>query len=234
MWSRITGVVTKPMAVKRIWPPSSVIEFTATRRPRNSAPRCAVGGAWASGSSDTTTVFQTTSRTAGDLGVPRRPRIRSAGPGACDDTGVPSVPGRVVIVSHAGVLSANRAVYGELAGRGVGVELVVPAAWRNEYAPGGFAAHGAGGLLGHVHPTRVVGEGRPQRHAYLARAARVLAALGATTVLIEEEPFSVAAVQWSRAARRRRVPYGVQVAETLDRPMPRAVVRWRTRVAGAR
>ncbi|HEV3328487.1 MAG TPA: glycosyltransferase [Acidimicrobiales bacterium] len=138
--------------------------------------------------------------------------------------------GCVVVVSHAGVLSANRAVYGELGARGIGVELVVPSRWRNEYAPGGFAADPPGALAGHVHPRRVAGQGHPQRHAYLTRTAAMLASLDAGIVLIEEEPFSLAALQWSRAARRRGIPYGVQVAETLARPMPRSVERWRTGV----
>jgi glycosyltransferase involved in cell wall biosynthesis len=150
--------------------------------------------------------------------------------GACDDTGVSTGSGCVVVVSHAGVLSANRGVYGELGSRGVDVEMVVPSRWRDEYAPGGFDAGGPAGLAGHVHPTRVVGQGRPQRHAYLTRTSKVLASLHAGTVLIEEEPFSLAALQWSRAARRRGLPYGVQVAETLDRPMPRAVAHWRAGV----
>jgi glycosyltransferase involved in cell wall biosynthesis len=136
----------------------------------------------------------------------------------------------VVVVSHACVLASNRAVYGELVTRGADVELVVPWRWRNEYEPGGFDAEPAGALVGRVQSHRVVGQGRPQRHAYLARTAGVLRALGAQLVLIEEEPFSLAARQWSRAAIRCQLPYGVQVAETLDRAMPRPVLRWRTRV----
>jgi len=42
--------------------------------------------------------------------------------------------------------------------------------------------------------------------------------------MIEEEPFSLAALQWSLAAIASRVPYSVQVAETRDRRLP-AVVR---------
>ncbi len=176
-------------------------------------------------------MFQTTSHAAASLVCHvALGRIQSADVGACDDTGVSTGSGCVVVVSHAGVLSANRAVYGELCARGMGVELVVPSRWRNEYAPGGFAADPPGGLDGHVHLYGVAGQGRPQRHAYVARTAAVLASLDAGTVFIEEEPFSLAALQWSRAARRRGIPYGVQVAETLDRPMPRAVTRWRTGV----
>lgn len=142
-----------------------------------------------------------------------------------------------VVVSHACVLATNRAVYDALAATGDpgrAVELVVPSRWRDEYRPGGFAADPPGTQVGHLHPIRVLGAGRPQRHAYAARAAGVLRRLDAGLLLVEEEPFSIAALQWSRAARRRGVPYGVQVAETLDRALPAPVARWRRRVlAGA-
>jgi glycosyltransferase involved in cell wall biosynthesis len=141
---------------------------------------------------------------------------------------------RAVVVSHACVLATNRDVYATLAAGGLPVELVVPARWRNEYRPDGFAPDPPGALDGHLHALRVLGAGRPQRHGYLARAAAVLRRLDANALLIEEEPFSLAALQWSRAARRARVPYGVQVAETLDRDMPVPVARWRHAVlAGA-
>jgi len=146
---------------------------------------------------------------------------------ACDDTAVSGKPRSVVVVSHACVLDVNRAVYASLAELGERIELVVPARWRNEYAPGGFASSPPGALRGHVHPTPVLGAGRPQRHVYRTRATRMLAGLEARAVLIEEEPFSLAAVQWSLAARRAHVPYGVQVAETLDRPMPKVAQWWR-------
>ncbi|HEV3212305.1 MAG TPA: glycosyltransferase [Acidimicrobiales bacterium] len=136
-------------------------------------------------------------------------------------------PRSVVVVSHAGVLATNRGVYEALAGGGTDVELVVPARWRNEYRPGGFVADPPGALDGHLHPTRVLAVGRPQRHGYLARTGAVLRRLGAEVLLVEEEPFSVAARQWSRAARRASVPYGVQVAETLDLDLPAPVARWR-------
>ena len=135
-----------------------------------------------------------------------------------------------VVVSHACVLAANRAVYGELAASGAPVELVVPARWRNEYRPDGFAPDPPGSQAVHLHAVGVLGAGRPQRHAYATRASRLLARLEAGILLIEEEPFSLAALQWSRAARRAGVPYGVQVAETLELVQPAPVARWRRSV----
>ena len=131
----------------------------------------------------------------------------------------------LVVVSHACVLAGNQEVYAALAALGVPCDLIVPARWRNEYQPGGFDAQEVAGLAGHVHRVRTIGQGRPQRHLALARCAAMLRTLGATTVLIEEEPFSLPAYVWSRAARHIGVPYGVQLAETLDRTLPVVVRR---------
>jgi glycosyltransferase involved in cell wall biosynthesis len=40
-------------------------------------------------------------------------------------------------------------------------------------------------------------------------------------VFCEQEPFSVPAAQWGLAAHMLGVPFGVQMAENLDRPLPR-------------
>jgi len=141
-------------------------------------------------------------------------------PGSCD----------LLVVSHACVLAENQRVYAELATRGADVRLVVPARWRDPYRPEGYAAQVAEGLEGRVTELRVLGAGRPQRHVHLARARSVLASLGPRAVLIEEEPFSLAASQWSSAARHAGVPFGVQLAETMDRALPRAVATMRDRV----
>lgn len=125
---------------------------------------------------------------------------------------------RLCVVSHAGVVAANRGIYDELARRGVDVELVVPSRWRNEYAGDLRPRTAAPGA--HLRTLRVVGRGRPQRHVYLARTTTVLRGLRPEVLLVEEEPFSLAALQWSRAAKSSAVPYGLQVAETLERPMP--------------
>jgi glycosyltransferase involved in cell wall biosynthesis len=163
--------------------------------------------------------------------VSRILRVARAG---CDDTEVAPTPDRVLVVSHACTVAANQRVYADVAARGTPVHLVVPSRWANQYAPRGFDAEVLAGLAGDVTRVTVLGRGRPQRHVYLARCAALLARIHPRVVLIEEEPFSVAALQWSRAARRAGVPYGVQLAETLDRRLPSLVRRWRDNVlAGA-
>jgi len=131
------------------------------------------------------------------------------------------------VVSHACVLAANQQVYADVASRGPSVHLIVPKRWVNQYEPDGFDAEMLPSLGGHITRLAVLGKGRPQRHVYAARCANVLRRLSPSAMLIEEEPFSVAALQWSWAARRANVPFGVQVAETLDRGLPEPARRWR-------
>jgi glycosyltransferase involved in cell wall biosynthesis len=120
------------------------------------------------------------------------------------------------------VVVSNQGVYASLARENWDVQLVVPSRWRNEYAPGVVPAT-APGLEGKVASFPVVGRGRPQRHAYLVRTSRLLKRFEPDVLLIEEEPFSMAARQWAAGAGRIGLAFGVQVAETLDRPLPAPV-----------
>ncbi len=63
-------------------------------------------------------------------------------------------------------------------------------------------------------------EGRPQRHLYRARPSAVLEAHHPAALYLEEECFSLVAMQWALAAHRAGVPYGLQAWENLDRPLP--------------
>ena len=51
---------------------------------------------------------------------------------------------------------------------------------------------------------------------------RVLRRLRPTAVFCEQEPFSMAAAQWGLAAWLLGIPFGVQMAENLDRRLPAA------------
>lgn len=172
-------------------------------------------------------MFQTDPRAAADTHVGEAD-IRCRARDACDDEGVTEAV-RVLVVSHACVRAANQAVYAHLATTR-DVAIVCPARWRDPYAPRGYAAEVAPALAGRIHPVRVVGIGRPQRHVYVARCRELLDRHRPQVLLIEEEPFSVAARQWAAAARARRVPFGVQMAETKERSLPGPVARWRDRV----
>ena len=164
--------------------------------------------------------------------MPRRAgRIRRTAPGACDDTGVSRGPGRVVVVSHAGVLAANRAVYAELATPGDRRRAGRALAVAQRVRAGRLRARRSAGPS-RATCTRRACSARVTRSATCTSRARAatLDALGA-----EGGADRRGAVLPRRAAvvprgARRGVPYGVQVAETLDRPMPRLVARWRTSV----
>ncbi len=143
--------------------------------------------------------------------------------------GSPSSELRLLIVSHPAVLAVNQLPYAELRRHGWDPFVVTPGVWRNEYATSSFAHEVLPELQGHVAGLRVALPGRVQRHFYLARVARLIAELGPQAAFVEEEPTSVAGFQWGRALRRARVPYGLQAAENLDRPLPllaRAFRRW--------
>jgi glycosyltransferase involved in cell wall biosynthesis len=140
------------------------------------------------------------------------------------------VKGRVLVVSHPGVIPANQAVYVSLLRHGWDVRLVVPARWRHEYSPDSFESAAAPELEGRLTRVPVALAGRPARHLYLARPAAIVRRLRPDVAFLEEECYSVPAGQWSPALRRAGVPFGVQADENLDRPLPRLARAIRRRV----
>lgn len=128
--------------------------------------------------------------------------------------------GRLLVVSHASVLPVNQHVYVRLRELGWDVTLVVPAQWRHEYEAGTFASRPLPELTGSVMRIPVVLAGRPQRHLYLARLSTLLRRTAPDVAFVEEETFSLPAAQWAHALARRSIPFGVQAAENLDRPLP--------------
>lgn len=135
---------------------------------------------------------------------------------------------RLVVVGHPNLLPVNQAVYAELAGEGWDPVLVVPDRWTSQYAEGPLAPRALPQLEGRLLPLRVAFAGRQQRHAYLARPARLLRRLAPDAVFVEAEAFSVPALQWGSAAARAGLAFGVQAAENLDRPLPAAARRIRS------
>ena len=133
---------------------------------------------------------------------------------------------RLLVVSHPSVVPVNQAVYSQLLNLGWEVLVVVPDRWIHEYSQDTFRPETAPELEGRVVPLRVILPGRPQRHFYAARPQRLFHSFRPDVVFIEGECFSLAAAQWSHAARRMSIPFGVQAAENLDRPLP-----WPARVS---
>ncbi len=137
---------------------------------------------------------------------------------------------KVLIVSHAGVLAANRDVYARLAPAWE-VHFVVPTEWRDglRNMPYAFEDVEDQTVLG----APVWGRGRPQRYIYLMGIKKFLRTWTPDVVVIEEEPFSLAARQWARSLVRLNVPFVVQSAENLDKNLPLLVRRWRMSVLTA-
>lgn len=128
--------------------------------------------------------------------------------------------GRLLVVSHASVVPVNQAIYVRLRELGWDPLVVVPDRWRHDYADGSFRPQALPGLERRLRPLRVALPGRPQRHVYLARPRRLLDEIRPRAIFVEQECFSVPALQWGTAAARAGVPFGVQAAENRDRPMP--------------
>jgi glycosyltransferase involved in cell wall biosynthesis len=127
---------------------------------------------------------------------------------------------RLLVVSHPAVLAVNQLPYVELRRLGWEPHVVTPAVWRHEYAAEAFPPEVHAELAGRVVGRRVLLAGRVQRHAYVARLSRIVRAVRPDVAFVEAEPTSVPAVQWGWALRRARVPFGLQIAENMDRPFP--------------
>lgn len=126
---------------------------------------------------------------------------------------------RLCVISHACVLPTNQRVYEHL-GADIEVTLVVPRTWRDDLRPTAYAARVDDEWRGEFITRPTLGIGRPQRYVMSPRA-RLLSHRTCDALIVEEEPFSVSSLVWANIARRRRIPYGVQVAETLPRRIPR-------------
>ena len=129
------------------------------------------------------------------------------------------MPLRVTVVSHACVVASNQSPYVELSSS-CDVTLVVPERWRDTLRPEGYTAERSAQFTGRFLPVRTVGVGHPQRHFSLVGATKLLTQACAEFVVIEEEPFSMSALKWSRAAHRLGIPFAVQVAENLPKKLP--------------
>jgi len=139
--------------------------------------------------------------------------------------------GRILVVSHPNVVTHNQLIYLRLTELGWEPKLIVPDRWKDLYSPQGFTPVPVAGLEQQFVRVRVVNAGREQRHVYLTRPSSWLRRWRPDVVFLEQEPFSMPALQWGWAAERLDIPWGVQGDENLDRPFPwpaRAIRRWAT------
>jgi glycosyltransferase involved in cell wall biosynthesis len=139
--------------------------------------------------------------------------------------------GRIVVVSHPNVVPHNQRIYVRLAELGWDVKLIVPNRWADEYTPEGFAPQPDECFTGTFARVRIARPGVIQRHFYITRPSRWLRRWRPDTVFLEQEPFSIPALQWGAVCERLGIPWGLQGDENLDRPFPwpaRAIRRWVT------
>ena len=133
----------------------------------------------------------------------------------------------LLVISHPCVVPVNQAIYQRMAQDGCSLAIGVPARWRNEFHGGSLAPVPLDGLEQALFTLPVLFPGRPQRHLYLVNPRSTLKAYRPSTLFIEAEAFSFSALQWGAAARSLRIPFGVQAAENLDRPLPAPVIAYR-------
>ena len=135
---------------------------------------------------------------------------------------------RLLVVSHPAVVGVNQEPYLELVRRGWDATVVTPSRWRHAYSDGPVPPQTLAGMEGRLRPTPVAFAGRQQRHVYVTRPGAACRRLRPDVAFLEAESFSLAALQWSEALARARIPFGVQCAEDIDRPLPFPLARLRS------
>jgi glycosyltransferase involved in cell wall biosynthesis len=133
---------------------------------------------------------------------------------------------KLLVVSHSCVLETNQRVYGELERELGGVDLVVPRRWFHEHTRGPLAPGRSSAFGGRILALPVFRPGSVQLHAHAVSATGVLRRLRPDLVYIEEEPYSLAAVQWATAARWAGVPAVFYNAQNLPKRYPAPVRAW--------
>jgi glycosyltransferase involved in cell wall biosynthesis len=127
---------------------------------------------------------------------------------------------RILAVSHASAVAVNQEPYAALLRMGNDINVIVPDRWRHELETSPRPPEVHPQLDGRVHRSRVAWPGAIQRHVHLTRPVRWIRRFRPDVVLVDEEPSSLPAAQWVRAASAQRVPVAVGAAENLDRPLP--------------
>ncbi len=127
---------------------------------------------------------------------------------------------QVLRVYHAGRDPAHRARERALVAAGVEVTLVVPSAW-----PGGEEALSPEAF--EIVELDVLRPGDVNRHRYPNPAAlsQLVERVGPDLLDLHEEPFSVAARQWLRAAPPA-LPVAMYTAQNVDKRLPPPFHRW--------
>ncbi len=124
-----------------------------------------------------------------------------------------------MIVSHAAVVDVNQKVFAEM-GRRHDVSIVTPAHWRHEYSRDLFPPMRLASFEGSLVGRAVVRAGSVPLHAYVGRLRPLLRDVNPDMCYVEEEPYSLAAFQWVRAAAITRTPAAFYSAQNIAKRYP--------------
>jgi glycosyltransferase involved in cell wall biosynthesis len=133
---------------------------------------------------------------------------------------------KLLVVSHSCVVETNQRVYADLERSLQRVDIVVPNTWFHEHTRGPLTPGRSDTFGGEIIALPVVRPGAVQLHAYAASATRLLRERRPSILYVEEEPYSLAAVQWTTAARRAGVPAVFYDAQNLRKRYPAPVAAW--------
>ncbi|HKO47013.1 MAG TPA: glycosyltransferase [Polyangiaceae bacterium] len=125
---------------------------------------------------------------------------------------------KVLVLSHAGVLEVNRAVFQELARLDLDVTMVVPRQWEGDLIRSlRFEARESDQSL-RVIPLPVTFSGRGSLFFYRSSLRRALAGWQPDLIFLDEEPWSLAALQTRLAFPRTELWFFTK--ENLDKLIP--------------
>lgn len=125
---------------------------------------------------------------------------------------------KVLVLSHAGVLEVNRAVFQELARLDVDVTMVVPRDWKGDLIRGLRFKLGESDRALRVIPLPVAFSGKGSLFFYRSSLRRALAGWEPELVFLDEEPWSLAALQTFLQFPRAEILFFTK--ENLNKSIP--------------
>jgi glycosyltransferase involved in cell wall biosynthesis len=127
---------------------------------------------------------------------------------------------RLLVVSHACVVDVNQRLYRDLERMGHSVTIVVPERWRHVYMPGDFPPARLSGFTGPLVPLPLWGAGSVPLHTYRTSIGSVVRGFAPQALYLDEEPYSVAAFQWTRVAATAGLPVMFFTAQNIPKRYP--------------
>ena len=128
---------------------------------------------------------------------------------------------KILAISHSCVTDVNQELYIALNRLpGSMVELVVPANWKSEYTGQPMTAHFLPEITFPVHSLPTAVPGHNSLHFYKYGLSRVIRDSKADFIFIDEEPWSLAALQTSVICRRLKKPFACYTKQNILKRYP--------------